>query len=79
MEWAYTIAIPWHARKNTAAVRATKRRADLENRNMVCILAAQTLERKRCATAGLIWIKVAERVPEHYYALGGDSDVIGLT
>lgn len=79
MECAYTITVPWHARKSTAAAPATKRRADLENRNMVRILAAQTLERKRCAAAGLIWIKVAERVPEHYYALGGDSDVIGLT
>jgi hypothetical protein len=54
LEWAYTTAIPWHARKNTAAEPATMRRANLENRNMARILAAQTLKRKRCAAAGLI-------------------------
>jgi hypothetical protein len=79
LECAYTIAVPWHARKSTAAAPATKRRVDLENRNMVRILVAQSLERKRCAAAGLIWIKVAERAPEHYYTLVRGSEVIGLT
>jgi len=46
---------------------------------MVRILVAQSLERKRCAAAGLIWIKVAERGPEHYYTLVSGSEVIGLT
>ena len=58
VEWAYTMAVPWHARKKTAATPATKRRADLENLIMVRILVAQAFERKRCAAAGLIWIKV---------------------
>lgn len=78
MEWAYTMAVPWHARKSTAAAPATKRRADLEN-CMVRILVAQTSERKRCPAAGLIWIKVAESVPEHYFPLVTGSEVIRLT
>ena len=60
MEWAYTTAIPWHARNSTAAAPATKRLADVENRNMVRILDARTLECKRCAAAGLIWINRQE-------------------
>ena len=79
MECAYTIAVPWHARKSTAAAPATKRRVDLENRNMARILAARTLERKRCAAADLIWINIAECASEHYYRLGGDLDVRGMT
>ena len=79
MECAYTIAVPWHARKSTAAAPATRRRADLEIRDMARILAAQTLERKRCTAAGLIWINITESAPEHYYTLGSGSEVIGLT
>jgi len=55
------------------------RRAILENRNMARILAAQPLERKRCTAASLIWINIAEIVPEQYYSLGSGSEVIGLT
>lgn len=79
MEWAYTTPAPWHAKNRTAAALATNRRVDLENRNMARILAARTLERKRCAAADLIWINIAECASEHYYRLGGDLDVRGMT
>lgn len=46
---------------------------------MARILAAQTLERKCCTAAGLIWINITESAPEHHYALGSGSEVIGLT
>lgn len=76
MECAYAIAVPWHDRKSTAATPATKRRADLETRNMVRILAAQPFERKRGPAAGLIWINIAVSASEHYYRLDGVSDVL---